>query len=339
MTAILIKFIICAAIILYCGKRVAKYGDAIAEKTGLSGLWIGVILVSVATSLPELFTGIGSIVFVNAPDLTVGNLLGANTYNLVNISILDFLNRGMPLLSSVSTGQLLTAALSLIPLLIIASGILLNQYIPYASFANISVFSVLLFASYLLSTRVIFKFEERRHKIKELTKEEKALFKYDGISLKTVCIRYSLAAIAIAGAGVWLAYIGDDLAGAFNLGHNFVGSLFLGFATTLPEITVSIAALRLGARELAVANMLGSNLFNMTIVFVNDLLYRRAPIFDVLAKQHLFTVLIVVLMTLVVISCMILKPKRKILGLSACSILLVLIFLIGAYVNFAVGGR
>ena len=52
MIFVLVKFIICAIVILYCGKRVAKYGDAIAEKTGLGGLWIGVILVSVATSLP-----------------------------------------------------------------------------------------------------------------------------------------------------------------------------------------------------------------------------------------------------------------------------------------------
>ncbi|MFA5275660.1 MAG: sodium:calcium antiporter, partial [Candidatus Omnitrophota bacterium] len=118
MAIVWLKFIVCAVIILISGKRVAKYGDAIAEKTGLGGLWIGVILVSIATSLPELFTGVGSTVFVNAPDLTVGNLFGANTYNLANISILDAMHKGGPLLSSVSTGQLLTAGLSLIPVVI-----------------------------------------------------------------------------------------------------------------------------------------------------------------------------------------------------------------------------
>lgn len=338
MILVLIKFIICTIIILYCGKRVARYGDAIAEKTGLSGLWIGVVLISVATSLPELFTGVGSTVFVNAPDLTVGNLFGANTYNLANIAVLDFLNKGTPLLSSVSTGQLLAAALSLIPLLIAAIGIFLNQHIPQVAFANVSFYSILILVSYLISTRIIFKFEKKQQTIKELNKEEKALFKYNNISLKTASIRYGLAALAIAGAGIWLAYIGDDLARLLNLGQNFIGNLFLGFATTLPEITVSIAALRLGAKELAVANMVGSNLFNITIIFLNDVLYRKAPIFSVLTQQHIFTAFIVILMTIAVISGLILKPKKKTrIGLSAYAIVLIAIFIVGAYGAFILG--
>jgi cation:H+ antiporter len=340
MILVLIKFIICTIVILYCGKRVAKYGDAIAEKTGLGGLWIGVILVSIATSLPELFAGVGSTVFVNAPNLTVGNLFGANTYNLVNIATLDFLNKGAPLLSAVSTGQLLTAVLSLVPLLIAAVGVFLNQHIPQVAFANISLFSILIFASYIISTRVIYKFEKKQQTIKELSKEEKNLFKYGNISLKTASIRYGLAALAIAGAGIWLAYIGDDLAKLLNLGQNFIGSLFLGFATTLPEITVSIAALRLGAKELAVANMVGSNLFNITIIFLNDVLYRKAPIFSVLTQQHIFTAFIVILMTVVVISGLILKPRRKTrIGLSTYAIVLVVIFIVGAYINFILGNK
>lgn len=337
---IFLKFVICTVVILYCGKRVARYGDTIAEKTGLGGLWIGVILVSVATSLPELFTGVGSTVFVNAPNLTVGNLFGANTYNLVNIATLDFLNKGGPLLSAVSTGQLLTAVLSLIPLLIAAVGIFLNQKIPQVAFANVSLYSILILASYIISIKTIFKFEKKQRTLKELSKEEEVLFKYDNISLNTACIRYGLAALAIAGAGIWLAYIGDDLARFLGLGQNFIGSLFLGFATTLPEITVSIAALRIGAKELAVANMVGSNLFNITILFINDVLYRKSPIFTVLTQQHIFTIFIVILMTITVIIGLILKPKKKTrLGLSVYAIILVIIFIIGAYVNFMLGNK
>lgn len=340
MISVFIKFIICTLVILYCGKRVARYGDAIAEKTGLSGLWIGVILVSVATSLPELFTGVGSTIFVNAPNLTVGNLFGANTYNLVNIAILDFLNKGAPLLSAVSTGQLLTAVLSLIPLLIAAAGIFLSQQLPQVAFGNISLYSILILGAYAVSTRIIFKYEKRQQIIKKMNNEEEAIFKYNDLSLRTVSIRYCLFALAIACAGVWLAYIGDDLSRLLNLGQNFIGSLFLGFATTLPEITVSIAALRLGAKELAVANMVGSNLFNITIIFINDLLYRKAPIFKVLAKEHIFTAFIVILMTAVVISALILKPAKKTrIGLSVYAIILIAIFASGAYLNFIMGNN
>lgn len=340
MLFIFMKFVVCTAIIFYCGKRVAKYGDAIAEKTGLGGLWIGVILVSVATSLPELFTGLGSTIFVNAPNLTVGNLFGANTYNLANIAILDFLNKGTPLLSVVSAGQLLTAVLSLIPLSIAALGIFLSSELPEISFANISIYSILLLAVYIVLTRIIFKFEKKQQTIKELSKEEKILFKYNNISLRTAGIRYTVAAIVIAAAGIWLAYIGDDLSKILNLGQNFIGSLFLGFATTLPEITVSIIALRLGAKELAVANMLGSNLFNITIISLNDIMYRKAPIFSVLTKQHIFTAFVVIFMTIAVCSGLILRPKKKTkIELSTYAILLLSIFIIGAYINFVIGNK
>jgi len=341
MLSSIMQFLICTGVILYCGKRVARYGDAIAEKTGLSGLWIGVILVSVATSLPELFTGIGSTVFINAPNLTVGNLFGANTYNLVNITMLDFMHKGSPLLSLVSSGQLLTAGLSLIPLTIAALGIFLSQSLPQITFMNISLYSILILISYLFCARKIFRFEQKQQQIlKELHKEEEIVFKYKDISLKTACIRYVFAALIIAGAGIWLAYIGDDLARILSLGQNFIGSLFLGFATTLPEITVSIAAIRLGAKELAVANMLGSNLFNMVIIFLNDVFYRKAPIFEVLSQQHIFTAFVVILMTVTVIAGLILKPKKKIrLGLSIYSFALIVIFIVGAYVNFILGNK
>jgi len=341
MAFVCLKFIVCAAIIFYSGKHVAKCGDIIAEKTGLGGLWIGVILVAIATSLPEIFTGVGSTVFVNAPDLTVGNLFGANTYNLLNISLLDFLNKGSPLLSSVSIGQLLTAGLSLIPLLIASIGIFLSIRLPQLSFMNISLYSILILIVYLIAVRTIFRFERNQQQImRELKKEEEILLKYNDIPLKKACILYVLFAIMIAGAGIWLAYIGEELARLLNLGQNFIGSLFLGFATTLPEITVSVAALRIGAKELAVANMLGSNLFNMAIIFLNDIFYRKAPIFKVISQQHIFTAFIVMLMTITVIVGLILKPKKKIrFGLSVYSIMLITIFIVGAYINFILGNK
>ncbi|HPM42691.1 MAG TPA: hypothetical protein PLV52_02565 [Candidatus Omnitrophota bacterium] len=340
MEFVFVKFLVCASVIFYFGKRVARYGDAIAEKTGLGGLWIGVILVSIATSLPELFTGVGSTLFVDAPDLTVGNIFGANSYNLFNIATLDLLHKGGPLLSSVSSGQLLTAAFSLIPLSIAAMGIFLTPKLANTSIFNLSVFSIMIFLSYIICTKTIYNFEKRRKIIKELREEEEVVLKYDDITLRTACIRYAFSAFAIAAAGIWLAYIGDDLAAALNLGRNFIGSLFLGFATTLPEITVSIAALRLGAKEMAVANMVGSNLFNVTIIFINDILYRKAPIFEMLSQQHIFNVFLVIAMTAIIMAGMVIKPKDKTrMGLSNYAIWLVVVFVVGAYINFILGGK
>ncbi len=341
MILIWIKFIVCAGLIFFAGKRVAKYGDIIAEKTGLGGLWIGVVLVAITTSLPEIFTGIGSVVFVGSPDLTIGNLFGANAYNLFNIAILDFLNKGAPLLSQASLGQLLTAGLSLGPLLIACAGLFLSSKLPQLSFMNIGLYSFLILAVYLVSVIIIFRFENSQQKelIKEKNNEEPT-FKYGGISFKKAFISFGVFAGIIAAAGIWLAYIGEDLSRVLGLGQNFIGSLFLGFATTLPEITVSISALRLGAKEMAVANMLGSNLFNMSIIFINDVFYRKAPIFSEVSQQHILTGFTVALMTIIISVGLIIKPKNKTkLGLSSYVFWLIAVFIIGTYVNFVLGTR
>jgi cation:H+ antiporter len=335
-----LKFVICAAVIFFAGKRVAKYGDIIAEKTGLGGLWIGVTLVAICTSLPEIFTGIGSVIFVDAPDLTIGNLFGANTYNLLNITLLDFLHKGSPLLSAVSVGQLLTAGLSLMPLLIAMSGIFLCSRLASFGIFNISIYSILILVAYLISTRIIFKFEKNQGLLKGLQQEQEVVFKYKEFPLKKAFLFYGISASIIVIVGIWLAYIGDELSQNLGWGRNFVGSLFLGLATTLPEITVSAAAIYLGAKELAVANMLGSNLLNMSIIFINDVFYKKAQIFETLSQNHLFSGFVVIFMTAIVMAGLILKPKdKKRWRLSSYSIALILVFIIGAYINFLLGTR
>lgn len=336
-----LKFFICAMIIFFAGKRVAKYGDIIAEKTGLGGLWIGLVLLAISTSLPEIFTGVGSVVFVDAPDLTFGNILGANTYNLLNLTLLDFLHKGEPLLSAVSPGQTLTAGLSLLPLAIASVGLLLSQKFMGLSFANISVFSFLILVFYLISVRKIYNFEKTQQQfLAKLQVEKEKVLKYEGSNLKSVFINYCLWALIIVGAGIYLSYIGDELAGVLKVGQSFVGALLLGFSTTLPEITVSIAALRLGAKEMAVANMIGSNLFNIAIIFLNDLLYRKDDIFLKVSHHHIFSTWLIAIMTVIVIQALISKPRKKaFLNISWYSLGLILVFVVGAYINFVLARR
>jgi len=81
--AVWLQFIACAGIILLSGTYLSKYGDIIAEKTGLGRTWIGVILMASVTSLPELVTGISSVALFDLPDIAVGNILGACMLNLL----------------------------------------------------------------------------------------------------------------------------------------------------------------------------------------------------------------------------------------------------------------
>ena len=335
MLLVCAKFAACALLILFAGMRVAKYGDVIAEKTGLGGLWIGVVLLAVATSLPEFFTGISAVALLKAPDLTIGDLFGANTFNLLNLALLDIVYRHGPLLTAASPRHTLVAGLSLVMVAFPASCLLISSFVSHPAIGWVGVYTPLIFVLYLLMMRMIFNFEKLEQV--QMPSDATSTAKYETISLKRAFVYYAISAIVIIGAGTWLAFIGKELTELTGWGQSFVGSLFIGFATTLPEITVSFAALRLEAVDLCVANMLGSNLFNMMIVGVDDLFYTEGPILSDVSTSHVFTALVVILMTGVIIAGLISRPQRKTpLKASWYSLALIGVFILGAYINFVI---
>ncbi|KPJ53880.1 MAG: hypothetical protein AMJ37_01035, partial [Dehalococcoidia bacterium DG_18] len=143
-------------------------------------------------------------------------------------------------------------------------------------------------------------------------------------------------ALAIIGAGTWLALIGDEIAAGTGWGATFVGSLLLAVTTSLPELVVCIAALRIGATDMAIADVLGSNMFNMGIgVFCYDIFSRSGSIFSAASSSHVFTAAIVTLMTLIVITGLTFRLRRKTpLKISWYAIALIVVYLGGVYAIF-----
>ena len=322
-----LKFIVCVVIIFISGRKVARYGDVIAEKTGLGGVWIGLVLIAALTSLPELFTGISAVTLVDAPGLTIGNLLGANMFNLFNLALLDLVHRNSSILAVVGKTHRLTGIFSLIMVLFIAGFILISSRFHIMDIGWIGWYTPFILLLYFVFARILYRYEQRHPSLNE-TK-----FEYADKSLRHVYLHFSIAAAFIIGAGIWLAFIGDEIAEVYGWGQSFVGSLFLAFTTTLPEITVSFAAMRIGAKDLAVANLIGSNLFNLTIIPIDDLLYVKGPVLAAVAETHLVTACAVVLMTTVFIIGL-RHRRQRFHRLSWWNVTLILLFLIGAYYNF-----
>ena len=324
-----LKFILCVIAILFFGNRVARHGDIIAHKTGLGRVWIGLILLALVTSLPELFTGISAITLVDAPDLTIGDLFGANAFNLLNLVFLDIAYQNGIFLRAISQGHRLTGWLSLVLVLVATVSIVISHQFSNLGIAGswIGWYTPVIILLYLVFVRALFRFEQRQPSppIAEVEYEEK--------SLGRSYLHFAIAAFFLIGVGIWLATIGDEIAGVTGLGQSFVGSLFLAFSTSLPEITVSFAAMRMGAVDLAVANMIGSNLFNMTIIPIDDLLYTKGPVLAAVSESNLIIGSAVILMTLIFIAGLHFKPKRY-FRLSWCNCILIILFFLGAYLNF-----
>jgi cation:H+ antiporter len=326
-TLVWLKLVVCILIIFFSGQKVAKYGDTIAERSGIGQVWMGLIAVSLITSLPELFTGISAVTLVDAPDLAVGDLIGANAFNMLNLALLDIAHRHGPFLAAASPTHQLTGWFSLLLILVVAISLLVSAHFHPMSIGWIGWYTPVIIILYLLSVRQIFRYEKRQNVTQEtgMHREEE--------SSRKVYLYFVISAAFIIGSGIWLADIGDEIALVTGWGQSFVGSLFLAFTTTLPEITVSFSAMRMGAIDLSVANMIGSNLFNLTIIPVTDLIYVKGPILAGVSESHQITAIAVIVMTLLFIAGLRFRPNRF-FRLSWWNLAMIVLFLASAYFSF-----
>jgi len=334
-----VKFAICLAVILVAGTRLSKYGDVIALKTGLGRVWVGVILLATITSLPELATGISSVALVGNPDLTLGDLFGSNLINLVVIAIIDvFYTRG-PVLHYLGSGIVLVAILSTLLVAAAASFIYIAQSVSSLGVLGyIGFYSPILLCLYLLAQYMLFRFQ--RTPDGQPADNGSVTANYEGVSLRRASTFFVVAALATIAAGAWLGLIGDEISQVTGLKASFVGTIFLAVCTSAPEIVVSISALRLGALEMAVGNVIGSNLFNMgVVIFVDDLFYTTGPILSHASMDHVGTALFTILMSCVVIIGLIFRPRfwpRIWVGVDTA--VLILLYIGAVVVLYSMGG-
>jgi cation:H+ antiporter len=157
--------------------------------------------------------------------------------------------------------------------------------------------------------RTVFLFERRR--IAELVHERVEAERYDSITLGKAYRNYALNAVLVIGAATYLPYLGDQIAAVTGLGGTFVGTTLIALITTLPELVVSIAALRIDATDLVFGNLLGSNLFNLAILAVDDLLYIDGPLFSDVAQSHVISANAAMAMTAVAVIGLTYRASKK----------------------------
>ncbi len=262
-----LKIALCSVLITVAGSALVRNGDRIAELTGLSRSWIGLILLATATSLPELFTGISAVTLADAPNIAVGDALGSCVFNLLMLVLLDELSRSDPVYRRIDQGHILTAGFGVILIGTVGAVILLRGTGLDSGFLHISPFSPFLILLYLIAMRAAFDYQRR------VTTNCVVGETAPGFTLKQAIGRYVIAAIIVIAAGIWLPFVGVEIAERMGWQTTFVGTLLIAATTSVPEFVVSISALRMGAVDMAISNLLGSNLFDMLIIAIDDLAY------------------------------------------------------------------
>lgn len=333
-------FALSVVVVLYAGTKSARYADIIAERTGLGRIWIGLLLLAMMTSMPELVTGISSVALVKdavtgrvgVPDLGLGTLLGSCIFNISIVVVLDVMSRQGPVLNQVSRRQVASASVGILLAALVGGTIFSGGSWARLALGWVGVPAIIVFALYLLGAWRLFRLERHLRVTIEPPSDDRME------PLGSVWVRFGVTAAVVIGAGIGLSYIGDEIARATGLGTSFVGSLLLAISTSMPELVVAISALKLGAADLALADILGANILDISYVFVLDVFYREGSILAFVSTDHATTAAIIACMSLVVVLSLRFRQGRKALWVfSWYSPLLLGLYLYGAWALFTSG--
>jgi cation:H+ antiporter len=318
-----LSFTICTAVIIYSGSRLSRYGDIIAEKTGLGRTWVGLIMLASITSLPELITGMSSVIIIDVPNIAIGDILGSCVFNMLIYASLDVIYRPMPLSTKAHQGNILSAGFGIFLLGIVAIGLIAGEHA--GALGWIGMYSLIIMVIYFTAIRLVFMYEkrERSHYVKERAAE----LKYEAVSLKTALVHYSINGLIIVVAAVFLPKIGEGIALSTGLGKTFVGNIFIALSTSLPEVVVSISAVRIDALNLAIGNLFGSNIFNLLILVIDDIFFIKGPILSFVDMNHIISAMSAMSMTAIAIIGLTYRASKKPLFLAWDSMGIIFIYL------------
>lgn len=293
------QFLVCAAVIVIAGTFLARFADAIAELTKLGRLVVGSVLLAGATSLPEITVDVSAI-RMDMPDLAVGDLLGSSLMNLLILAMLDLSHHSRgKMLSKQAAAHALSGSLSAALTALAGLGLLTGKALADYAILNVSPVSILIAIAYAFGVRLIYldqriAAQERREELRNESPLPAEM------TLRKALLGFGLCAAAILIAGPFLASAAGKLAEETGLGKTFVGTTLVALSTSLPELVSSMAALRMGALDLAIGNVFGSNAFNMILLIPLDLLHAQ-PLFAVVSHEHVVTCMATILATLVAI--------------------------------------
>lgn len=329
-----LSLLACLVVIGFAGVRLSRYGDIIAEKSGLSRGWVGLILLASVTSLPELVTGISAVTVADVPDIAVGNILGACVFNLGFIVVLDFLYRKESIYTRAHQGNVLSAGYGIALLGFVGFNLLLHRDTAFPTLGHVGFYSPIILLLYFLAMRSLYRYEKAQ--VSEYVEDRVEL--HPEMSLRQAVQGYASAALVVVAAAIWLPYIAGDLAAAMGWEQSFVGTLFVAAVTTAPEVVVTVAALRIGAIDLAIGNLFGSNLFNIAILAIDDLAYLPGPLFADVSISHAASAFSAMMMSgLAVVGLVLRPPSRVFRTVSWISLLLLVIYLLNTLFLYLYG--
>jgi cation:H+ antiporter len=282
-----------------------------------------------ATSLPELLTTISSL-SQGVPDLAAGNLLGSNMINMFLLAILDLMHRKDRILRKAALKHALTGSLTVFLIGLVVFFILADIKI---QIGWVGMDSIAIMLTYVVSVQLI-QTNQRHSAISHSVEMEIP----DGTpSLCWGLIGFGLAALGLVIVTPWMVRASTEISEITGLGTTFVGTTLVALVTSLPELVTTIAAVKLGADDMAIGNLFGSNLFNMFALGLTDLFYLQGRFLGVIDPAFLLVGMLGLLMTGLGLIGNLARLERRVLFIEADALALIVMYFAGLWLLYSRG--
>ncbi len=288
-------YVISLALVVYVSNKLGEYVDAMDKKTKLSGAFLGGVLLAAVTSLPELVTSITAAI-MGEPEMTLGNILGSNVFDIAIIGFLMILFCKRVSGKTISRGNVVICAATLVVSVLILLCAIFGWKIVIPGI-NINILTPIILVLYfvaLLFTREKPSETARIEGVEQVAEQGKkeaasseqpaatesaAANKAMALPLKSIVLRFVLLAVVLVGVSIAMTFMVDIIAEMYGLQRGLAGALFLGIATSLPEIVSTFSLVRLGNFDAGYGNIIGSCLFNFGVIAIADIFYFAGTVF------------------------------------------------------------
>jgi len=327
-----------AVIVWIAGTKLAYQADAISERTNLGKAFVGLILLGVATSLPEIATTVTAALLGNIPLLT-GNLLGGVALQTTLLAIVDVVAvSGALTFFTPQPVLLFQGVMQLLLLSIALAGAAAGEPV---SIAGLGLTSVLLAIGYALTITwsrpendLLPRWRATNPPAETSVEQRAQPSALRHLTTPVLFASAAVSALVILVAGWTLAQTGDSLAGQTGLGASFVGVALLAASTSLPELSTSLAAVRAGNHQMAVSNILGTNCLTVALFFLGDAVYREGPVLAATDTSALFAGALAMVLTCIYLVGLLERRDRTFLRMGYDSVAVLVTYsagLVGLY--------
>lgn len=322
-------FIASTVVIAIGGTALTREADKLADLTGMGEALFGAIFLGGITSLSGIVMSVTA-AYEGYPQLSVSNAIGGIAAQTVFLAIADITYKKANLEhSAASLSNVMQTSL----LVFVLAFLLILNIIPEFTFLNIHPGSVLIIIVYVIGQKMIASARSNPmwHAVdtKETKLDKPDQFHLDNYKLGNVVVKFILLGGIIALSGYTLAQSSIVISTETGLSENIVGALFTSVASSLPELIVSIAAVRQGALTLAVSNVIGGNAFDVLFVSFSDMFYKEGSIYHSFQNGQKFIILLTILLTTVLTLGLLYREKKGFAKIGWESMLVLILFFVG----------